>query len=79
MLILRQIYLISSVNHHVCIVRLLVHPEYLNYLSNGGHALGQPWFGLQMQRSRWFDLLVAEDRIEAMKGIWGVLAWLMRA
>ncbi|MCJ1389826.1 hypothetical protein MMC18_002683 [Xylographa bjoerkii] len=74
-----NIYLISSVNHHVCIVRLLVHPAYLSYLANGGDPLGQPWFQLQMDRSKWFDLLVVEDRIEAMKGIWGVLAWLMRA
>ncbi|MCJ1416167.1 hypothetical protein MMC32_002502 [Xylographa parallela] len=74
-----NIYLISSVNHHVCIVRLLVHPDYLSYLANGGDPLGQPWFKLQIDRSRWFDLLSAEDRVEAMKGIWGVLTWLMRA
>ena len=31
-----------------------------------------------MRRSHWFDLLVAEDRIQAMRGIWAVLDWLMR-
>ncbi|MCJ1285709.1 hypothetical protein MMC26_005050 [Xylographa opegraphella] len=74
-----NIYLISSVNHHLCIVRLLIHPDYMSYLANGGDPLGQPWFKLQMERSRWYDLLSAEDRVEAMRGIWGVLTWLMRA
>ena len=31
-----------------------------------------------MKRSRWFDLLVADDRVEAMRGIWAILAWQMR-
>ena len=31
-----------------------------------------------MKRSRWFDLLVADDRLEAMRGIWATLAWQMR-
>ena len=31
-----------------------------------------------MQRSKWLDLLVAQDRVEAMRGIWAVLGWQMR-
>lgn len=38
----------------------------------------QPWYALRLHRSRWFNLFSAEDRIEAMRGIWGVMAWLMR-
>lgn len=38
----------------------------------------QPWYELNIKRSRWFDLFVAEDRIEAMRGVWGIFAYLMR-
>ena len=31
-----------------------------------------------MKRSKWFDLLVADDRVEAMRGIWAILSWQMR-
>ena len=31
-----------------------------------------------MKRSKWFDLLLADDRAEAMRGIWAILGWQMR-
>ena len=31
-----------------------------------------------MKRSKWYDLLVADDRAEAMRGIWAILSWQMR-
>lgn len=31
-----------------------------------------------MQRSKWFDLLSADDRVQAMRGIWGIVGYLMR-
>lgn len=37
-----------------------------------------PWFVLELRRSRWFDLFVAQDRVDVMRGIWGVMAWLTR-
>ena len=38
----------------------------------------QPWYLLEMKRSKWFDLFVVDDRVEAMRGIWAILAWQMR-
>ena len=38
----------------------------------------QPWYRLDIRRTRWYDLLVPEDRVEAMKGIWAVLGFMMR-
>ena len=32
-----------------------------------------------MARSRWFDLLQREDRLEVMRGVWGVLAYLTQS
>ena len=31
-----------------------------------------------MKRTKWLDLLVVQDRVEAMRGIWAVLGWQMR-
>ena len=41
-------------------------------------AVQQPWYLLEIKRSKWFDLLVAQDRVEAMRGIWAILGWQMR-
>lgn len=85
-----DIYLVSSLNHHVSILRFRVAQQYTDLISSGGASTSntstaegtasseQPWFVLSVQRSRWYDLLKVDDRAEAMRGIWGVLAWLMR-
>jgi hypothetical protein len=31
-----------------------------------------------MWRSRWFDMFLAGDRVEAMTCIWGMMAYMMR-
>ena len=41
-------------------------------------ATQQPWYVLEMKRSKWLDLFVADDRVEAMRGIWAILGWQMR-
>jgi hypothetical protein len=38
-----------------------------------------PWYVLELWRTKWYDLFVANDRVEIMRGLWGVLAWLMRS
>ncbi|KAL8710857.1 MAG: hypothetical protein Q9220_004660 [cf. Caloplaca sp. 1 TL-2023] len=38
----------------------------------------EEWWILEVKRSKWYDLLVPEDRAEAMRGVWGVIAWLTR-
>lgn len=74
-----QIYLISSVNHHISLLRILVHPKYLEWLDKGGKAMGEPWHKLQMDRTRWYDLFTPEDRKEVLRGVWGILSYLARA
>ncbi|KAJ5365083.1 hypothetical protein N7517_007969 [Penicillium concentricum] len=69
-----DIYMISSINHHISILHLRVHRRYLDILTNGDSTFpateGEPWHVLKLQRTRWFDLLDANDRIEALKGVW---------
>ena len=75
--------MVSSLNHHISLLRLRVHPVYLQYLTDGELSEDLPldtdWCSPKLQRTRWFDLFDVEDRVEAMRGIWGVLSYLMRA
>lgn len=78
-----QIYIISSLMHHISILHCRIHPSYTTYLSNPiphQHFIParEPWYQLEVRRSRWFDLLKREDRGLAMRGIWGVMDFLMR-
>lgn len=76
-----DIYLVSSVNHHVSILHLRIHQNYIDHLqnpSNTPNVAQQPWYILEMKRTKWFDLFIAEDRVEAMRGIWAVIGWQMR-
>lgn len=81
---LAQIYMVSSINHHLSILRVLVPPAYLLYLATGTASPSHPGpnspppAGLELRRSRWYDLLDAGDRAEAMRGVWGLMAYLMR-
>ena len=36
------------------------------------------WERLVIWRSKWFDLFLVRERIEAMELVWGMMAWLMR-
>lgn len=78
--------MISSINHHISILHLRVHPRYLEWLAGeqdkpateNTQPHSQPWHKLELRRTKWFDLLKAEDRVEALDGIWGLFGWLMR-
>lgn len=75
--------MVSSLNHHISLLRLRIHPSYLEYMTDG--VLPSPmssdaeWCSPKLQRTRWLNLFDNEDRIEAMRGIWGILSYLMRA
>ena len=89
-----NVYLVSSINHHVAILKLQVHPRYLAYLAGVDPETGEKvedtawkvedlkreeWFVLHMQRTRWYDLFVPADRKEAARAVWGVLGAQMSA
>ena len=78
-----QVFMVSSLNHHISILKLRVHPLYLQYLTEGILPESAPedgdWCSPKLQRTRWFDLFDVNDRNEAMRGLWGVLDYLMRA
>ena len=77
-----DVYLISALAHHLAIVHLRIPTAYSAYLLSNPSPdfvpAQQAWYKIEVRRSRWFDLLKKEDRVEAMRGVWGVVGWLMR-
>ena len=74
--------MVSALFHHIAIVKLTVHPLYLDWLSEGSLPKTTPdnsWFSPIVQRTKWYDLFRPEDRAEAMRGLWGVFSYMMRA
>lgn len=77
-----EIFMVSSLNHHISILKMRIHPSYLQYLADGTlptqHPSDPSWTSPKLQRTRWFDFFSVDDRAEAMRGLWGIMAYLMR-
>lgn len=75
--------MISSIFHHISILKLEVHPVYIEYTLSGQKPPfkhpDKSWYRPVLSRTRWFDMLAPEDRLEAFRGIWGVMSYLMRS
>ncbi|KAI9676485.1 MAG: hypothetical protein M1817_000643 [Caeruleum heppii] len=81
-----DVFLISSLYHHIAILRLHIPnaASYMHFLETGTF-LSSPSASSTLStdppilhRSRWFDLFDAADRVEAMRGLWGMCAYMMR-
>lgn len=81
-----DVHLLSAVNHHVCLMRLSVHEDYLEWLETGktvhpdGNASEdqRQRHVLYVSRSQWYDLFDIAQRQELLTGIWRVLCWMNR-
>ncbi len=99
-----DVFLLTSLFHHFCIVRVRVPDRLLEVLDGrvsdgvgggeeeegakgkgkekgrgkGDAGGGRSWGKLEVWRSRWFDLFLVDERLEAMRELWGVMGWLMR-
>ncbi|KAI2469181.1 hypothetical protein F4781DRAFT_395509 [Annulohypoxylon bovei var. microspora] len=84
-----DVFVLSSLFHHLSVLRVRVPRKLLDVL--GGEPEGvlevkaeaevdklRSWGRLEMWRSRWFDLFVVEERLEAMRLLWGMMGWVMR-
>jgi len=74
--------MISSLNHHISIVKLTVHNAYMDYLVSGTLPVPTPgqsdWCRPRLERSEWLDLFDKEQRVLAFRGIWGIMDYLTR-
>jgi len=74
--------MVSSMYHHVSLVKLKVHGAYVDYLEDGTLLASLPtdpeWCRPLMQRSQWFDLFDVGQRVEAFRCLWGIMSYLTR-
>ncbi|KAL6898778.1 hypothetical protein GGI43DRAFT_423321 [Trichoderma evansii] len=75
-----DIFVISSIFHHVSILRVRVPDRLLEVLggSPDPDMTQRSWGRVQGWRSRWFDLFDIEQRLVAMRMLWAVMAYQMR-
>lgn len=75
-----HVYLLSALNHHVSLLRLKVSRHYLDLLETGVVPANATAEQLRpvLNRTRWWDLFVVEDRVEAFCALWGVVGFCMR-
>jgi len=84
-----NIFLVSSMNHHISLLRMRVSHRYLAWLQSGSglddsfspeKSLEPPGNAcvLQLWRTKWYDLFDPEERVEAQKGVFQVMGWLMK-
>jgi len=80
-----DIFVVSALFHHISILRVRVPDRLLAVLDGApdgeGLARGtrKSWGRLEMRRSKWFDLFKVDERLEAMRLVWSMMAYLMRA
>jgi hypothetical protein len=85
-----EIFMVSSVNHHACILKMKVHDKYLQWLKTGDggketlpqssttETASDQFHILYVSRSPWFDLFDVEQRKELLIGMWRILSWINR-
>jgi hypothetical protein len=77
-----DVFVISSLFHHISVVRVRVPDRLLEVLDGAADDSGEEgkkrsWGGLEVWRSKWYDFFLVEDRLEAMQLVWGMMAYLM--
>lgn len=78
-----DVFVVSSLFHHISVLRVRVPDRLLEVLEGAGDDGGEEgtrrsWGGLEVWRSNWYDFFLVEDRVEAMRLVWGIMAFLMR-
>ena len=84
-----NIFLVSSMNHHISVLRMRVSDRYLAWLQ-GESGEEEPALcreslqsqeksgRLQLWRTKWYDMFNPEERLEAQRGVWQVMGWLTK-
>ncbi|KAH9890855.1 hypothetical protein F4778DRAFT_773095 [Xylariomycetidae sp. FL2044] len=76
-----DVFVLSSLFHHFSVLRFRVPDQLLNVFDGAPEDEGsteRSWGKLEVWRSKWFDLLVVEERLEALRLLWGFCGWSMR-
>lgn len=70
-----DVFLVNCLNHHVCISRARVPKSLMDTIEGRQEKISEP---LKVWRTKWYDLFIKEERIEAFTALWGMMQWLMR-
>lgn len=79
-----EVFMVSSANHHVALLKMKVHPDYLEWLESGRSVSGEEIEDglrrnvLYVQRSKWYDLFDVGARRELVVALWTVMCWMNR-
>lgn len=75
-----DVFLVSSLFHHISILRVRVPIRLLEVLDGAPEPdiSRRSWGKVPTWRTRWYDLFDANDRVESMRLIWSVMAYQMR-
>ncbi|TDZ21699.1 hypothetical protein Cob_v005424 [Colletotrichum orbiculare MAFF 240422] len=74
-----DIFVISSLFHHISVLRVRV-PERLLEILEGANEddAHRSWGQVEVRRTPWHDLFKLDERLDAMRLIWCLMSWLMR-
>ena len=76
-----EVFQVTSVNHHVAIMKMRISKRYLHWLETGEaeqRGEGGEDDILRIWRSEWFDMFDKEARKAWMVGMWRVMCWVCR-
>ena len=84
-----DIFIVSSLFHHISLLRVKVPDRLLDVLEGAdddggdegtGSAKNGPgsWGKVEVWRSQWYDFFQTDDRLEATQLLWSMMAYLMR-
>ncbi|KAK8084595.1 hypothetical protein PG997_005866 [Apiospora hydei] len=73
-----DVFVISSIFHHLSILRVRVPMRLLEVFAGAPEEGTRSWEKLEVWRSPWYDLFKPQERMEAFRLLWGLNVWLMR-
>lgn len=80
-----DIYMVTSVNHHVALIRMRVSSEYLEWIESGQEVADEGAVDpnmkknvLHIERSTWYDMFDVAARSKFLIALWRLMCWLNR-
>ncbi|OAA64655.1 hypothetical protein SPI_03302 [Niveomyces insectorum RCEF 264] len=80
-----DVFVVNALFHHLSVVRVRVPQRLLQALDgedvddDGDDDAAPSWGRLEVVRSPWYDFFQVQDRLAALRVVWAMLAYLMRA
>ncbi|KAK6351321.1 hypothetical protein TWF718_004485 [Orbilia javanica] len=79
-----DLFLISSVNHHLAVSHVFLTQAYIKFIRTGERPSDEyieknpQWCSCRIGRTKWYSLIEVDGRIDALKAVMAVMNWLRR-